>query len=135
MKHAILLSFMLMLGFAASAQVFVGTLKIDGKIYKDVNVRYTVNGDTATVVIYRVIYDNIIHGTVDLTVPDIRITETAQRSSLICYNIMPLNEGKDYPDYFVRKFRGTKTTDVLTFSCTMNERKVTYSGVVNKRYR
>lgn len=133
MKRILFLALLMMFGLAASAQTFVGTLKVDDYTRKDVAVKVTTQGDTATVTMYRVKFARLMPVKVNMTIPDIRITTTQQRTLLGCTNIVPVSDGKKYPDYVVRAFKGALTQSVFSFSCTMGDSKVTYSGVINRR--
>lgn len=135
MKKGILLSMLLATGLALSAQTFVGTMKVDGKTYKDVSVKLDVNDSLklASVMIYHVLDDVVRPYKIDLLIPDILYTVTPQRTSLVCHNIVPLCNGRPYNEYLVVKLNGTATAGVFSFSCTMGDRSLSYSGVVNQR--
>jgi len=58
-----------------------------------------------------------------------------QRTTMVCYNIVPTSVGEPYPEYLIRKLSGSIAVGVLSFSCTMDETPVTFSGVINQRLR
>ena len=135
MKRALFLSLLMLAGLAASAQTYIGTMKVGKETYKDVYVKLTVSGDTATIFVHNVFMDRLGHYKIDVTIPDIHVEEQPQRQVLWCYNIVPTFKGEAYPEYIVRKLQGSIAVDVLSFSCTMDETPVRFSGVINKRLR
>lgn len=135
MKRALFLSLLMMLGLAASAQTYIGTMKVGKETHKDVYVKLTLTGDTATIFIHNVFMDRLGHYKIDITIPNIHVDEQPQRSVLWCYNIVPTFKNEAYPEYLVRKLQGSIAVGVLSFSCTMDETPVTFSGVINKRLR
>ena len=135
MKRALFLSLLMLAGLAASAQTYIGTMKVGKETYKDVYVKLTVSGDTATIFVHNVFMDRLGHYKIDITIPDIHVDEQPQRQVLWCYNIVPKFGAEAYPEYLVRKLQGTIAVGVLSFSCTMDETPVTFSGVINKRLR
>lgn len=134
-KYGLILTILMVLGLAAQAQTYVGTMKVDGETFRDVSVKLTISGDTAGVLIYRTLPDRVKPVRIDLLIPDIHVDATAQRMSLVCYNIVPLFGTDPYPEYLVKTLHGTATQGVFSFSCKMNEKQVSYSGVINKRAR
>ena len=135
MKRALFLSLLMMLGLAASAQTYIGTMKVGGETHKDVYVKLTVTGDTATVFVHNVFMDRLGHYPIDLTLPDIRLEFLPQRTTMVCYNIVPTSVGEPYPEYHINKLQGSIAVGVLSFSCTMGDTFVTFSGVINQRLR
>ena len=135
MKRALFLSLLMLAGLAATAQTYIGTLKVGNEIHKDVYVKLAVSGDTATIAIHKVLMDRLGQYTIDLTIPDIHVDMQPQRQVLWCYNIVPTFKEEAYPEYLVRQLQGTIAVGVLSFSCTMDETPVTFSGVINKRLR
>lgn len=135
MKGAIILPLLMVFGFAATAQTYVGTMRVGDKTFKDVTVKLDVNDslNTASVKIYHVLDDVVKPRKIDLLIPDILVTPSAQRMTMECHNIVPQCDGKEYDEYHVGKLNGTTSSGVFSFSCTMGERYVTYSGVVNQR--
>lgn len=120
---------------SVQAQTFVGTMRVGDKTFKDVTVKLAVNDslNTASVMIYHVLEDGVHSRKIDLLIPDILVFPSAQRTTFECHNIVPLSEGKEWPEYHVGKLNGTTSSGVFSFSCTMGECYVTYSGVVNER--
>lgn len=123
------------MGLVVSAQSYVGTMKVGDKTFKDVTVKLTVDDSLAraSVMIYHVLTDEVRPYRIDLLISDILVTSTAQRTSLVCHNIVPTSEGRPYANYLVEKLTGTATTGVFSFSCKMGEEQVSYSGVINQR--
>ena len=117
------------------AQMFVGTMKVGDQTFKDVTVKLTVDDSAnyANIMIYHVLSHVVKPYRIDLQIPDILFTRTQQRTSFVCYNIVPLSDNEPVPEYRVGKLSGTHTAGVFSFSCTMGERRVTFSGVVNER--
>ena len=122
-------------GLVASAQTYIGTMRVGNETHKEVYVKLTVTGDTATIFVHNVFMDRLGHYKIDLLIPDIHVDEQPQRSVLWCYNITPKYVDDPYPEYLVRKLQGSIAVGVLSFSCTMDEIPVTFSGVINKRLR
>ena len=135
MKRVLFLSLLLLAGLAASAQTYIGTMKVGQEVHKDVYIKLTVSGDTATIFIHNVFMDRLGHYKMDITIPDIRVEEMPQRQELWCRNVVPTFKDEAYPEYLVRQLQGTIAVGVLSFSCTMDETPVTFSGVINKRLR
>lgn len=135
MKRVFFLSLLMWMGLMSSAQTYIGTMKVGKETHKDVYVKLTVTGDTATVFVHGVFMDRLGHYRIDLTIPDIHVDEQPQRQVLWCYNIVPTFGNEAYPEYLVRKLQGSIAVGVLSFSCTMDEIPVTFSGVINKRLR
>ena len=135
MKRALFLSLLMLVGLMASAQTYIGTMKVGKETHKDVYVKLTVTGDTATIFVHNVFMDRLGHYKIDITIPDIHVDEQPQRQVLWCYNIVPTFKTEAYPEYIVRKLQGSIAVGVLSFSCTMDETLVTFSGVINKRLR
>ena len=135
MKRALFFSLLMMAGLMASAQTYIGTMKVGNETHKDVYIKLTVSGDTATIFVHNVFMDRLGHYKIDITIPDIHVDEQPSRQVLWCYNIVPTFKGEAYPEYIVRKLQGTIAVGVLSFSCTMDETPVTFSGVINKRLR
>lgn len=133
MKRILFAAALMLMGLAVSAQTFVGTMKVGDYTRKDVTVKMTVKGDTATITMYHVKFARMMPVKVNFQIPDIRITATQQRNLLECHNIVPLGNGKKYPEYTVRKLNGAVTSAVLSFTCTMDEKTIVYSGVINRR--
>ena len=118
------------------AQTYVGTMKTGKEIQKDVWVKYEMNNDstgTCNLMVYRVMKDVVKPYKIDLLIPGIDVKTSAQRTALICYNIVPQCDGKDVPEYLVEKLQGSVTLDVLTFSCIIDGKQMVYRGVINRR--
>ncbi|MBR1767077.1 MAG: hypothetical protein IJ745_08640 [Bacteroidales bacterium] len=135
MKRVLFLSLLLLAAVAAGAQTYIGTMKVGGVTHKDVYVKLTVTGDTATVFVHNVFMDRLGHYKIDLTLPDIRLEEQPQRTTMVCYNIVPTSKGEPYPEYLIRRLHGSIAVGVLSFSCMLDETFVTFSGVINQRLR
>lgn len=135
MKRALFLSLLMMVGLATSAQTYIGTMKVDNEVHKDVYIKLTISGDTATVFVHNVFMDRLGHYKIDLTLPDIHLDFFPQRTTMVCYNIVPTSNAEPYPEYLIRELHGSIAVGVLSFSCTMDEKAVTFSGVINKRLR
>ena len=136
MKKILFLSVMSLFGLAASAQTYVGTMKTGKEIQKDVWVKYEMNNDstgTCNLMVYRVMKVVVKPYKIDLLIPGIDVKTSAQRTALICYNIVPQCDGKDVPEYLVEKLQGSVTLDVLTFSCIIDGKQMVYRGVINRR--
>lgn len=135
MKRVIILPVLMFFGLAVSAQSYVGTMRVGDKTFKDVTVKLTVNDslNTATVMIYHVLEDGVHSQKIDLLIPDILVFPSAQRTTMECHNVVPQSGGKEWLEYHVGKLNGTTSSGVFSFSCTMGERYVTYSGVINQR--
>ena len=120
----------------SQAQTYVGTMKMGKEVQKDVWVKYEVNQDstgTCNVMIYRVLKDVVKPYKIDLLIPGIDVKPSTQRTTLVCYNIVPQCEGKDVPEYLVEKLQGSVMFNVLSFSCTIDGKQYVYRGVVNRR--
>ena len=118
------------------AQTYVGTMKTGKDIQKDVWVEYAMNPDstaTAHITIFRVFKDVVEPYKINLLIPTIEVQASAQRTALICYNIVPQCDGKDVPEYLVEKLQGSLTHDVLSFSCIIDGEQMVYRGVVHRR--
>ena len=86
------------------AQTYVGTMKIGNDVQKDVWVEYAMNNDTtgtAHITIFRVLKDVVAPYKINLLIPTIEVKPSAQRTALVCYNIVPQCDGKDVPEYLV----------------------------------
>ena len=118
------------------AQTYVGTMKSGNDVQKDVWVKYEINNEstgTCNIMIYRVLKDVVEPYRINLLIPGIDVKPSAQRTALICYNIVPQCEGKDIPEYLVEKLQGSVTHDVLSFSCTIDGKQMVYRGVIHRR--
>ncbi len=118
------------------AQTYVGTMKTGKDIQKNVWVEYAMNPDstaTAHITIFRVFKDVVEPYKINLLIPTIEVQASAQRTALICYNIVPQCDGKDVPEYLVEKLQGSVTHDVLSFSCIIDGEQMVYRGVVHRR--
>lgn len=135
MRRLVFVAVMLLTGMSVSAQTFIGTMRVDRETFKDVSVKLDLQVDsvnaTASVLIYRVLNDVVKPHKIDLLIPDILLSVTPQRMSLECHNIVPRCDGREVPEYLVRRLRGTVTADVFSFSCVIDEKHVTYSGVLD----
>lgn len=120
----------------SQAQTYVGTMKIGEEVQKDVWVKYEMNQDstgTCNIMIFRVLKDVVKPYKIDLLIPGIDVKPSVQRTTLVCYNIVPQCEGKDVPEYLVEKLHGSVTLDVLSFSCVIDGKPYIYRGVINRR--
>ena len=110
-------------------------MKLGDKTFKDVTVKLTVDDSLsrASIMIYHVMNDVVRPYRIDLLISDILVTTTPQRTSLVCHNIVPTSNGRQYTEYIVGKLTGTATAGVFSFSCSMGEQQVSYSGVINQR--
>ena len=136
MKKILLIAALFSVFSFASAQTYVGTMKTGKEIQKDVWVKYEMNNDstgTCNLMVYRVMKDVVKPYKIDLLIPGIDVKTSAQRTALICYNIVPQCDGKDVPEYLVEKLQGSVTLDVLTFSCIIDGKQMVYRGVINRR--
>ena len=118
------------------AQTFVGTMRVGKDVQKDVWVKYEMNQDstgTCNLMIYRVLKDVVKPYKIDLMIPGIDVKPSAQRTGLVCYNLVPQCNGKDVPEYLVEKLQGSLTLDVLSFSCIIDGKQYVYRGVVRRR--
>lgn len=111
-------------------------MKVGKEVQKDVWVKYEMNQDstgTCNIMIYRVLKDVVKPYKIDLLIQGIDVKHSAQRTALVCYNLVPQCEGKDVPEYLVEKLQGSLLHDVLTFSCVIDGKQYVYRGVVNRR--
>jgi len=118
------------------AQTYVGTMRVGNETHKDVWVKYEMNQDstgTCNIMIYRVLKDVVKPYKINLLIPTIDVNVSAQRTSLVCYNIVPQCEGKDVPEYLVEKLQGSVMFNVLSFSCTIDGKQYVYRGVIHRR--
>lgn len=125
----------MLLGLSVSAQTFRGTMRVDRETFKDVSVKLDLQVDsvnaTASVMIYRVLDDVVKPYKINLLIPDILLSVNSQRMSLVCHNVVPQCEGREVPEYIVRRLNGSVMADVFSFSCVIDEKHVTYSGVLD----
>lgn len=131
----LIFSFQFSIFSSVQAQTYVGTMRVGDKTFKDVTVKLAINDtlNTASVMIYHVLDDVVKPQKIDLLIPDILVTPSAQRTTMVCHNIVPRCDGKEYAEYHVGKLQGSTASGVFSFSCTMAERYVTFSGVINER--
>ncbi len=119
-----------------SAQTYVGTMRVGTDAQKDVWVKYEMNQDstgTCSLMIYRYMKDVLKPYKIDLVIPSIDVSVSAQRTSLVCYNIVPQCNGKDVPEYLVEKLQGSVMFNVLSFSFTIAGKQYVYRGVIHRR--
>lgn len=134
MRKVFLLAALLLAAVVASAQTYVGTLRVENRSTKDVWVKMTTQGDTATLLLYRVEISSLTNGPVNLVIPDIRVTKgEMQRTHLQCLNIDPLIAGAPVKEYRVKRLSGAVAASTLSFSCIMDGKRVTFQGVINRR--
>lgn len=136
MKKILVIATLLSIFTLSQAQTYVGTMRMGNDVQKDVWVEYAMNNDTtgtAHITIFRVLKDVVAPYKINLLIPTIEVKPSAQRTALICYNIVPQCEGKDVPEYLVEKLQGSVTHDVLSFSCRIDGKQMIYRGVINRR--
>ena len=136
MKKILLIAAFFSVFSFASAQTYVGTMRVGNETQKDVWVKYEMNQDstgTCNIMIYRVLKDVVKPYKINLLIPTIDVNVSAQRTALVCYNIVPQCEGKEAPEYLVEKLQGSLMFNVLSFSCTIDGKQYVYRGVIHRR--
>ena len=136
MKKILLIAALFSVFSFASAQTYVGTMRVGNETQKDVWVKYEMNQDstgTCNIMIFRVLKDVVKPYKINLLIPTIDVNVSAQRTALVCYNIVPQCEGKEVPEYPVEKLQGSLMFNVLSFSCTIDGKQYVYRGVIHRR--
>lgn len=98
---------------------------------EDIEVNFTPSedGTTATVTIYKIRFVPQMPVTIDVTIPDIRLTVTREAVLLACDNVIPLAMGGEYPRYTVTDLKGTLKGDSLEFSLNFGSSPTSFKGV------
>jgi len=97
---------------------------------EDIKVRYIANdnGETASIVIYRIRFVPKMPVTIDVTIPDISVAEGEDGITMHCDEVIPLALGGEYPKYIVTDFTGTLSGEELEFSLNFGDYPTLFKG-------
>lgn len=120
----------------ARATEYVGTVTVEykGETNKnpDIRVHYLPadDGGSARIVIYRIRFVPQMPVTIDVTIPDVSVTQNGQGFSLQADNVIPLALGGEYEKYRVTALSGTLTDNKLSFSLNFGEYPTSFTGTL-----
>jgi len=129
-KKIILTLTLLFLGFAATAQSYIGTMEIDGYTRKNVDVRLArTQQGTIVLYMYNVKFARLMPVKVDMEIPGLTLADGRLQGN----GIVPTSKGKPYDKYRVTRFNGTADTEKITFSCFLGDKQMKFSGHRTKK--
>ncbi len=126
MKPSFLILFLGICICHSYAQRFTGTMTVGGYTRENVVVKLKTTSaqDVCAITMFNVKFARMMPVTLDVTINPV----TKKNGLLTGDNIIPSGNGKRYEKYVVRQLKGNVGSDNLRFSCTMGDKKVTYSG-------
>lgn len=129
-KKPILTLLLLLLGLAAAAQNYIGTMEIDGYTRKNVDVRLArTQQGTIVLYMYNVKFARLMPVKVDMEIPGLTLADGRLQGN----DIVPTSKGKPYDKYRVTRFNGTADTEKITFSCFLGDKQMKFSGLRAKK--
>ena len=118
---------------------YVGTVTVNstsGEVFDNENIEVTFtpseDGKTATLVMYQIKFTPRMPMTLDITIPDVKITAEGQEIKLECAEVVPLAMGGPFPNYTVTDLTGKISGDELTFSLNFGATPTSFSGSIKK---
>lgn len=112
---------------------YKGLVSVDGSKGKfemeDVEVNFTPSedGKTATITMYKVRLAEKMPS-MDITIPDVKLTSTKEGIQLGCDNVIPKALGGDFPNYTIHDMTGTVKEDEIDFSLKFGTTPTSYKG-------
>lgn len=129
-KKPLLTLLLLLLGLAATAQSYIGTMEIDGYTRKNVDVRLArTQQGTIVLYMYNVKFARMMPVKVDMEIPGLTFSDGRLQGN----GIVPTSKGKPYEKYRVTRFNGTADTEKITFSCFLGDKEMKFSGLRVKK--
>lgn len=129
-KKPLLTLLLLLLGLAATAQNYIGTMEIDGYTRKNVDVRLArTQQGTIVLYMYNVKFARLMPVKVDMEIPGLTLADGRLQGN----GIVPTSKGKPYDKYRVTRFNGTADTEKITFSCFLGDKQMKFSGLRAKK--
>jgi len=95
-----------------------------------VNFETSEDGKTASITIYKIRFVPQMPVTVDVTIPNVQITQNGSETLLECDNVNPLSMGGEDPDHVVTGLKGTRKGDKLEFSLKFGSFPTSYKGTL-----
>ena len=124
-KKTLLALAMVLMGLAAGAQSYVGTMEVNGYTRKDVEVRLSKTPQGEVVLkMFRVKFARLMPVKVDVDIPGVTLKEGTLKGD----GITPTSDGKPYEKYRVTKLNGKADSQQITFTCMMGDKPVRFSG-------
>lgn len=129
-KKPLLTLLLLLLGLAAAAQSYIGTMEIDGYTRKNVDVRLArTQQGTIVLYMYNVKFARLMPVKVDMEIPGLTLDDGRLQGN----GIVPTSKGKPYEKYRITRFNGTADTEKITFSCFLGDKEMKFSGLRAKK--
>lgn len=129
-KKPLLTLLLLLLGLAAAAQNYIGTMEIDGYTRKNVDIRLArTQQGTIVLYMYNVKFARLMPVKVDMEIPGLTLADGRLQGN----DIVPTSKGKPYDKYRVTRFNGTADTEKITFSCFLGDKQMKFSGLRAKK--
>lgn len=129
-KKPLLTLLLLLLGLAAAAQSYIGTMEIDGYTRKNVDVRLArTQQGTIVLYMYNVKFARLMPVKVDMEIPGLTLDDGRLQGN----GIVPTSKGKPYEKYRITRFNGTADTEKITFSCFLGDKQMKFSGLRAKK--
>lgn len=117
---------------------YIGTVSVlyNGETVNNENIKVrfsrSTDGNTATILIYRIRFVPKMPVRINVTIPDISIHSTGQVTAFSCDNVIPLALGGEYPKYTVTDLNGLADGDRLQFSLNFGEYPTSFDGELNR---
>ncbi|MBR3990424.1 MAG: hypothetical protein IKI85_07755 [Bacteroidales bacterium] len=118
---------------------YIGTVTVNstsGDVFDNENIEVSftpsVDGKTATLVMYQIKFTPRMPMTLDVTIPDVNISAEGEEIKLACAEVVPLAMGGPFPNYTVTDLTGKISGDELTFSLNFGATPTSFSGSIKK---
>ena len=97
---------------------------------EDIQVTYVPaeDGQTASITIHRIRFVPQMPVTIDVTIPDIALQASGEKTLLSCEKTIPLALGGEYPKYTVTNLEGEVLGNALRFSLNFGKYPTSFSG-------
>lgn len=132
MKKIALLLLFVLTSFLVGAQTYVGTITIGSYTRENVTADVVIKNNVGTAVLHNVKFSKFMPITLDVTMGQVKVTKVGEKLVLSGNNIIPTVKGKSFEGYKITNFSGTIVSGVVTASCMMDGKKLTYKGKLKK---
>lgn len=99
---------------------------------EDIEVNFTpsADGTTASITIFKIRFVPQMPVTIDVTIPNVRLSVTDEAILLSCDNVIPLAMGGEYPRYTVTNLKGSVKDNELIFSLNFGDYPTSFKGIM-----
>lgn len=132
MKKVAFLLIFILTSLLVGAQTYIGTMTIGSYTRENVTADVTIKNNIGTAVLHNVKFSRLMPVTLDVTMGQIKVTKVGDKMVLSGNNIIPYVKGKSFDGYKITNFTGSIVSGVVTASCMMDGKKLTYKGKLKK---